>query len=324
MVSVIVPLYNVAPFIVRCAESLFAQTLHDVEFIFVDDCSPDDSVSLLRSVVERHPSRKDRVRILRHGKNKGLPAARNTGLAAAGGEYVFHCDGDDFLEDTALEKLYGEAVRSDADIVWCGYCLSFSSNERRMSQPDYSSPEDAIRGMLSGKMKYNVWNKLVRRSLYTESGISFPEGHGMGEDMTMILLFARAGRVSAVDEPLYHYVRLNTGAMTQEYSDKKIEDVRYNVARTVSYLSENCGYDLSTELAFFKLNAKLPLLMSGAAENYRRWNGLYPEADRYIMRNREQSLRLRILQWLASKRMYMLVRLHDLILDRLVYGIRYR
>ena len=97
-VSVIVPIYKVERFIVKCADSLFSQTMDDVEFIFVDDASPDSSMRLLEECIRRHPEREGQIRILTHPENKGLPAARNTGLAVATGEYVFHCDSDDFVE----------------------------------------------------------------------------------------------------------------------------------------------------------------------------------------------------------------------------------
>ena len=108
-VSVIIPIYNVELFIERCVVSLMEQTLEEVELIFVDDASPDGSVNILREVVGRYPSRKDCVKIITHSENKGLPAARNTGLAEATGEYIFYCDSDDFVELDLLESLYNKA-----------------------------------------------------------------------------------------------------------------------------------------------------------------------------------------------------------------------
>lgn len=194
-VSVIVPIYGVEAFIERCARSLMEQTLDGVEYIFVDDASKDGSIVLLKKVMEKYPAKNKAVSIIIHEKNKGLPAARNTGLEKANGEYIFHCDGDDFIESNALELLYNAAKENEADIVWCDWYLTFKKNERRMSEPSFVEPIDALKSMLGGGMKYNVWNKLVRRKLYTENSIYFPEGYGMGEDMTMILLFAYAHKV---------------------------------------------------------------------------------------------------------------------------------
>ena len=90
LVSVIIPIYNVECFITRCATSLLEQTLQEVEFIFVDDATPDNSIHLLQEVLERYPKRKEQVKLIRHVINQGLPAARNIGLAVASGEYIFH------------------------------------------------------------------------------------------------------------------------------------------------------------------------------------------------------------------------------------------
>lgn len=165
-VSVIVPIYNVSRFISRCVLSLMNQTLEDVEYIFVDDATPDESIMILHDIINQYPAKRDNCIILHHEKNMGLPAARNTGLQVAKGEYIFHCDSDDFVEPEMLEKMYKTAKTHDADIVWCDWFLSFEKNERYMKQPEYTTSEDALKGMLSGAMKYNVWNKLVRHSLY--------------------------------------------------------------------------------------------------------------------------------------------------------------
>lgn len=323
-VSVIIPIFRVEKFIERCAISLFEQTLDSIEYIFVDDTTPDKSIEILTDVLERYPQRKPQVTILRHDVNKGLPAARNSGLSVAGGEYVFHCDSDDYLESNALEQMLNVAEKTDSDIVWCDYYLSFSMNERIMVQPNYSNSQEAIKGMLSGTMKYNVWNKLAKRRLYVDNSISFPAGHSMGEDMTMIKLFAHAKKVAYINAPLYHYIRLNTDAMTQSYSERKIADIEFNVAQTLDYLLKNCKFDLTQEFAFFKLSTKLPLLISDKMCNYRIWNELYPEANKYILKNKKQSVRIRVLQWLASKKVYSFVKLYNIILNKLIYGLLYK
>ncbi len=85
------------------------QTLDDVEFIFVDDATPDNSMMVLKDVLARHPEREGRVKILHHEQNQGLPAARNTGMHEATGEYIFHSDSDDYVEPDMLARLYETA-----------------------------------------------------------------------------------------------------------------------------------------------------------------------------------------------------------------------
>ena len=96
LVSILVPVFNVEGYIERCARSLFEQTYSNLEFVFVDDCSPDDSMKILGRIVEDYPIRKDAVRIIRHDHNRGLAASRNTALDNASGFFVCTVDSDDW------------------------------------------------------------------------------------------------------------------------------------------------------------------------------------------------------------------------------------
>lgn len=322
-VSVIVPIYNVSRFIERCTESLMQQTLNEIEYIFVNDATPDNSIELLSGILERYPVKTAQVKIIEHEQNKGLPAARNTGLAVATGEYVFHCDSDDFVEPDMLEALYNAAKRESADYVWCDWFLSYDNSERYMKQPTYDAPLEALKAMLDGRMKYNVWNKLVKRSLYTDNKIEFPAGYGMGEDMTMICLAACATKMTYVNKALYHYVRSNTEAMTQNFNELHLRDIRHNVDETIAFLSKK-SLVTEREMALFKLNTKLPFLVTDTWESYRRWSEWYPEANAYISVNKEQPLRTRLLQQMAAKKFYAGVWLYYQVIYRFLYTILYK
>lgn len=319
-VSVIVPVYGVEKYVERCVEALMRQTLDDVEFIFVDDCTPDGSIDIIKSTVAKWPRRASQVKILHHDKNCGLPAARNTGMAAATGHYVVHIDSDDFCEPTMLEMMLEKARSTSADIVWCNWWLTLGDGERLMTTPEYATADDALRGILNGMMKYNVWNKMARRSLFSDHAIAFPDGHSMGEDMTMVLAFARAGSVAHVAEPLYHYNSANTGAMTRAYSAKDLADTRFNTDRTVQAVQSIKGDSWAPEIARFKLSVKLPFLLNGEEEGIRLWRSWYPEANAYIMGNPELPLRTRLLQFAAARGCDWYVRFYN----KFVMGYLYR
>lgn len=323
-VSVIVPIYKVDRFIERCVVSLMEQTLNEVEYIFVDDASPDGSVSILHEVTERYPSRRECVKIVTHSENKGLPAARNTGLAEATGEYVFHCDSDDYVELDMLETLYAKAKDEDADMVWCDFFLTFEKNERYMKQPEYASAMEALKAMLSGAMKFNVWNKLVKRSLYAENGIEFPAGYGMGEDMTMMMLCANARKVAYVPRAFYHYVKLNMGAFSQTYSERHLVELKHNVLRITDYMQGKYGAELEKELAFLKLDVKFPFLITDDSRKYRIWQEWYTEANKYIGKNKLISTRSKALQWLACKGQFWAVKLYYILINKFIYGVIYK
>ena len=324
-VSVIIPVYNVAAFISCNVRSLLSQTLKEVEYIFVDDATPDDSIDILYDNLENFPNRKDSVKVIHHQENKGLPAARNTGLALAQGEYVYHCDSDDWVEPEMLENMYVAARAADADIVYCDFFLSFEKNERYMSNPNFDTAEDMLKkGFLSGTMKYNVWNKLVRRSLYVENGIVFPEGHSMGEDMTMIQLAAVADKVVYVPHAFYHYVKLNDNAYSNTFSQKKLDDIRFNVDRTVSFLEDKFGESLEKEISLFKLSIKLPFLMTGDKDMFKLWGEWYPEADKYADANTDLPKRTRLLQHMAAKGQWWYVKAYYTLIYKFIYGIIYK
>ena len=319
-VSIIVPIFGVEKFIACCVDSLMQQTLDEVEYIFVDDKTPDNSIVVLEERLSRYPNRKDYIKILHHNVNKGLPAARNTGLAVATGEYIFHCDSDDFVEPDMLERMYTAAKAKDADFVWSDWFLSYENAERYMTQPEFHTPSDTLKGLLSDAMKYNVWNKLVKRSLYVDNDIHFPAGHSMGEDMTMIRLSACSKKVAYVPGAFYHYVKTNAEAMTQIFSEHHLADIRHNVALTLDFLHQRgLSQLLEQEVAFFKLNTKLPFLITDDWKSYRRWNEWYPEANAYIMGNKRLALRTRLLQKLAAYRIYPVIWLYNTIVYRWIY-----
>ena len=331
-VSVIIPIYRVEAYIERCARSLMEQTLDEVELIFVDDCSPDNSMAVLERMLKEascHPPTADKkVRILRHETNRGLPTARNTGLEVATGEYIFHCDSDDYLEPDALEQMYKKAKEADADVVYSDWFLTFQERVRYMRCPAYDTTDDALRGLLHGTMKYNVWNKLVKRGLYNEdknqrasqlsivncqlsiNPIRFPDGHGMGEDMTMILLFAKARSVAYLPKGTYHYVRQNENAFTAARSEVSYADLKYNADQVIAALR---GQVTESDLAAFKLNVKIPFLISSHKADYERWQAWYPEANSYI-RSHQVSARMRLIERCASGGMYLPLKLHYNIL----------
>jgi len=326
-ISIIVPVYNVEKFIGKCVRSLFEQTYSYIEYIFVDDCSLDKSINILEAILEEYPNRKEQTRIIRHEENKGLPSARNSGLKLATGEYIFHCDSDDYLDINAIKLLLEEVEKNNADVVWCDWYLSFKKNERYMHQkPNKTgiiSGLEVIKLILGGKIRHNVWNKLVKRELYIKNNICFPDNYGMGEDVTMIKLFAFTDRVCYLPKALYHYVQINENAFTHKTTEKHLEELKYNIDHINSFLKSKYDEDINDYICFFKLNTKLHFLISSEKKLYERWLDWFPEANDYIDKNHMFSKRIKILQKMALKRHFWFLRLHYYLVIRFVYGFIY-
>lgn len=209
-ISVLVPIYGVEKYIGEFATSLFEQTYKDLECIFVDDCSPDGSMAVLKEVMGRYPSRESQVRIIHHEKNRGLGAARATALNAATGEYVMVADSDDVLPRDAIEKLVQKQQETGADMVDGAFRRLTSEGLTSSMLPFHGSKEQMLRMMLlQNTIHHSLWGRLVRRSIYTDNGINSIEGVNMAEDFAVTPRLLYCCTRSYTDDIVYHY-RLNT------------------------------------------------------------------------------------------------------------------
>lgn len=322
-VSVICPIYGVQEFIGRCASSLLNQTLNEIEFIFINDATNDNSISILNDIVNQHPERKEHIFIIGHPFNKGLPSARNTGLSVATGEYIFHCDGDDFVEPEMLEELYNDATMHNADLVWCDYYESYPEKEVYKKEPYYSASPEALTGVLSRHMQYNVWNKLVKKELYDKFKIAFPDGRPMGEDLTMIKLISVSQTVHYVPKAYYHYVRWNTLAMTQSTSEEKLLNLKQNIHDVDTFLEIRYKSKLTKEISYLKLWSKYRFLLTdGKNGEYTLFKNWFPESNVYIWSLPNANLRIKLLFWFASINHFWFVKMHYHLIIRWFYSLR--
>ena len=313
-------MYNVAKVLEPCVRSLCAQTLKDIELIFIDDCSADGTSEVLKSLLQ---SLGREAKILRHERNRGVAAARNTGVDAAEGEFIAYVDADDSIEPDAFEKMYSRACAEGADIVVCEWMMDFAGNSRRMHQPDVSTGEGLFTRIARGVLRWNLWLFLVKRSLYGQD-IRFIEGENMGEDlMVMSKLALRAGRVSVLHEPLYHYVQTNGDALTKNFIAYKSQ-VSANAAEVRRYVTEKYGDRYLPEVYQMQLTIKLPLLISDDKAKYREWLEWFPESNNYVDGNPDISWRTRMLQRAAVKRRFFIIRMYYRIVIKFVYGVLYR
>lgn len=222
-VCICVPVYGVEKYIERCARSLFEQTYKDIEYLFVDDCSPDRSIEILKSVMEDYPERKERVRIIMHDKNRGLGAARNTAVENCETEFIMHVDSDDSIEKNTVEIVMAKQAEGDYDIVSFGFnkITSYNKVERWVKPSVHSAKELALK-TLSRRMPVCVWGALYRTSLYTDNGIRVTEGVNNSEDYCVTPRLAYyASRVCTIPDTLYNYYFANDGSYTVDFSESK-------------------------------------------------------------------------------------------------------
>ena len=221
-VSVIVPIYGVEAYIGQCARSLMAQSYSDVEFIFVNDGTPDRSMEVLSENLDL--SRQ--VKII-NKENAGLPQARLTGILAAEGEYILHLDSDDWIEPLAVEKLVAAAEESGADLIYYDFWKEYGNRSKLDHERLYTvKNKDLWMRRLYHDAAYGyVWSKFARRELY--DGIFAPK-YNMHEDIVFSTqLIFRAGSIAQLSVPLVHYRRTNTGSATRvKRSKRRVQSAR--------------------------------------------------------------------------------------------------
>jgi glycosyltransferase involved in cell wall biosynthesis len=281
VVSIIIPIYKVEHSIERCACSLLEQTFRNLEFIFVNDCSPDNSIQILKKVIDRYPERKDQITILNHENNKGVAAARNTGLDKALGEYFLQVDSDDWVETSMVEELYIKATENNSDIVWSDFYVDFPNKSensiyRKQNVPDKGSL--CIIEILSGFLHAGLWNKIIKRSICIENNIRFPEEVNLCEDLVFIILYLlKAEQITYIHKAFYHYVQNSdsiTIARTRRSFNSELNAVRIIEGRLSQDIYRNY-------ILIYKSRIKRNMFFSGLFGN-NEFLKCFPESSPYI------------------------------------------
>lgn len=245
-VSVVVSVYEAQPYIERCARSLFEQTYPNLEYVFVDDCTPDNSIDILKRVMKEYPEREKAVKIIRHEVNRGLAAVRNTGFDNSSGEFICVVDSDDWMEINGIEKLVAEQVATDADVVWGKALMHNEDGEVVMSEPKYKDLEEWRMCYFRFTRNYTMvnWRRIIRRSLLEQYHIRHEEGRHIGNDKQLMPLIAYyAKSFSTIDDVVYHYEKRNPNSDTWAITHgryklpaimKEVESIR----RVVRFLAD--------------------------------------------------------------------------------------
>ena len=222
-ISVIVPCYNVAPYIERCVASLIRQTYQNLEIILVNDGSTDNT----REICERLKETDSRIKVVQK-ENGGLSDARNAGIEAAAGEFYSFIDGDDFIEPDTYEALIAEMKDTSVSMVAGGFIVTDIQGNKTVSvcpKRMYLTKEEAFLDLF-GRKKYisqSSCNKLFRKELF--QNIRYKKGI-FNEDMEILpRLLDVTDHVVILNKPIYHYIKKPGSITSSEYSMKRYEAI---------------------------------------------------------------------------------------------------
>lgn len=219
MISIIIPIYNVADYLPQCLESIINQTFSELEIILVDDGSTDGCYE----ICERYKKKDSRIVVI-HKENSGLVSARKTGIKAASGQYVAYVDGDDWIEPDMYERMYKKMSEQNVDIVMCGRYEDTGDAVRKVfhgiSEGRYDKADllqSVYPHMVAGEQFFEwglfpgLWDKLFRKGCVEEFQLSVDERIAMGEDAACVYpCLLNVQSIYVMHECLYHYRQIRS------------------------------------------------------------------------------------------------------------------
>lgn len=219
-VSVIVPVYKTEKFIYRCLDSILNQSLHDIEIIVVNDCTPDNSMR----IVTEYAHKDKRLHIINNPINLGLMLTRKVGYQQAIGDYILFCDSDDYLPIDALERMYVAIEQSKADIVVSAYTYIGVNGEKTKIINRISGGEasyDAYLALFDNELKHSLCAKIYSRKLFANYEYETFEKQANAEDFVLFCqLLKHVTKIQCIETSTYNYCQ-NLLSATQSYSDDK-------------------------------------------------------------------------------------------------------
>lgn len=293
VVSVCVPIYKVEKYIGRCVISLMEQTLQNIQFIFVDDCSPDRSIDELKKVLSRYPQRLNNIQIVYNKKNNGLATTRNIALNYAKGKYLAFVDSDDWLELDALGKMSNFMSENSLDIAYSDYYIDDGKTVRNSCfQRVYANHDSCVRALLRAELGQSNFNKMYRRQIIIDSNIRFVDGADMAEDRGFnCRLFTYAKKIAKYQgKPYYHYFVDNSSSITSNiFSSQNIGSEKFwsrarqskaNSDAIIQFLQNNgWANKYEMEIYYQQLASRSYYLYPNTKESLQKWMLLEPESN---------------------------------------------
>ena len=225
-VSIIIPVYNVSQYIERCLLSVIKQTYKDIEIVLVYDASPDDSMLKVQKIIALHPE--DHITVVTHEKNKGLSAARNSGVKVASGDYLFFLDSDDAIPNDAIKLLTDKVIQHHVDLVVGGIEIIGSSSKKfpslKLSDEKVLHTSDVLNSFLRKEWYEMACNKLIKRDLFFQKGCWFQEGI-VHEDNLWSFQIAQCCHSMAVCKQSTYFYYIQPQSITQKKTERNFDSL---------------------------------------------------------------------------------------------------
>ncbi len=299
-VSVIIPVYKAEKYIERCVRSLFEQTLSSIEFIFVDDKTPDASITIIKRLLDCYPHRKKQVTILEMPKNSGQAAARSVGLSMVRGEYIIHCDPDDWVDLGYYEDLYNKAIEGDHDLVTADIMYHFDDNKQTpYIIKDFKNTVDILKS--DSFYSFSLCNQLIKSDLIHRNNIDFYSGINYSEDFgfnARVYFYAKS--VGHVHNVYYHYNKTNVLSITNNQYSSPIVRQRIKCLEYLDQFFRSQNVDIK-EFGLLQRSKRDVKDIFLKRNSLNEWKNIFPEVCEWIIKRNDLSYPYRIVYWLSHK-----------------------
>ena len=219
LISVIVPIYNVEPYLKPCIDSIINQTYKNLEIILIDDGSTDNCPA----ICDEYAQNDNRITVI-HKKNSGQSDARNIGIEKSTGDYIFFVDSDDYIELSAIGKLLNISLSNNSDLVVADiFIVSFEQNvffqqKNENHLVNYNSQEAAKHYV---DKPWGPWNKLYKKQVH--KNVFFPSGKIHEDEAIMFQILKNCNIITQTTEKLYYYRKRPNSTTSKNYTIKKID-----------------------------------------------------------------------------------------------------
>lgn len=280
-VSILIPIYKAEKFFAECLTSVFEQTYDEIEYVFVNDATPDNSMDVLRQIIKKYPQRESSVVIVRNEQNRGIAYTRNTLIEHATGDYIYFVDSDDFIEKNTIETFITIAQKENADIVRCNYSKFYDGKSYPVIRKPIACNEDLLAHCLSNDYGMeSLCFLFIRRTLFTDYHLRFPENINGCEDFLMtVKLFYYTNKVIDTLQPFYYYRLDNYQSITHQELTFRTHTLKA-VEEIISFLKEKAIYEQHYEqLLCLMFTSKQNFLLNKAIRDIDKYINTFPESN---------------------------------------------
>ena len=307
-VSILMPIYKVEQYLEKTLDSIFTQTYPYLDYVFVNDCSPDNSLQVLINTIEKHRIEKSRYTIINHEQNEGIAVSRTDCIAHAKGEYVFFVDSDDWIEKNAVEQMVTATKAGAIDIVGCDFSKDFLSGKTTYHHEDYA---DSCRENMYRCLNYDIatvlWKLLIRRSLFDNFTIT-PHVDIVEDYIMSVKLYYYAKHFVSIPKSFYHYIQYNQARVSLQTAWSVSMHIK-GVQEVEDFCRQKGLFDKNVEhkLLLRKFNIKSNFLNKPLLD-YKSYVQTFPEANR-MWREMNYSRKEQLKFWLAERGWFSLLKL---------------